>query len=369
MVLRLKYKDKNWNVSLPTVRAFHFEQDEVKEYVEKGGDNPLVFDTNIISNCNTNCIYCSTQGGKYDVRYPQEKGYPFITDDQYKDVIKQLPKLGVRTFFICSNGEPLLNPNRFLSLARIAYDNGVRVITYTNGTTLSDSFLKKLEEVDVNLVMKLESFSPKNNNEIILNTPKKRKKSFYGYTYTRFMGQTVPNFIPRAFETYSKDTNRLGLESMIINENTHELLDIREWGFNELGCPQFLKHVYPLGYVMLRGRYIQPTEGRKVEIDQEIKKLDESKGLKYPDFITPDHFSFDSRRLMNNLTSSTGFPFRVFGHEREGVYHSSQLIKTKIGFGTGKIIRIVNEEGMIDMARYFGEISKNVGEENVWRPS
>ena len=267
MVVKLKYTDDIWDVTLPTVRAYEFRQEEIQDYLRIGGDHPLVFDMNLINRCNTNCVYCSTQGGKYDVRYPLEKSFGFVTDGEWREVVRQLPGLGVRTFFICSNGEPLLKSERFLGLAREAHEKGLEVVTYTNGTTLTPELLRELESLDVNLVMKLESLDPERNDGIILNTPERRKKSFQRYKYTLFGGEQILDHIPRAFEIYGRDTGRLGLETMVIKDNTHEVLDIREWAYQELDCVQFLKHVYPLGYVQLRGRDIQPTEGEKTEID------------------------------------------------------------------------------------------------------
>lgn len=96
-------------------------------------------------------------------------------------------------FFISSNGEPLLDPKRFLRLAREAAKISVRIITYTNDTTLNRDVLRELEEADVNLVMKLESLNPKNNDKIIFNPNKRRKKDkLSGYIYKDFLGQRLP---------------------------------------------------------------------------------------------------------------------------------------------------------------------------------
>lgn len=367
MVLRLEYKDDIWNVALPTVKAFHFTQDELRKYLHQGGKHPLVFDTNLVGGCNTNCIYCSTQGGKYDVRYPVERDHKFVTDEQYSQVISQLGKLGVKTFFICSNGEPLLKPERFLGLARKAKEEGVRVITYTNGTTLSERVLRDLEKADVSLVMKLESLDPTLNDAIILGDAEKRKKSFTGYDYIDFNGKIIPSHIPRAFDIYG-DSSRLGIETMILTDNIEEVVEMRDWIFQSFDCAQFLKQVYSLGYAELSGREIQPAQDKRQEVEKRVRALDAKHGMKYPDFPTPDHFSFDARRLMNNVASAAGFPLRVFGHERAGMYQSSQLVKKKIGFGTDTLIGIIDENGEVNMADYFEKISLNLGVENVWSP-
>jgi sulfatase maturation enzyme AslB (radical SAM superfamily) len=75
----LKYQNEIWNVKLPSIRAYTFENRDIDEFI-KNGEVPLDFDTNLINGCNCNCKYCATQGGKSDVRFSYSGGLPKLTD-------------------------------------------------------------------------------------------------------------------------------------------------------------------------------------------------------------------------------------------------------------------------------------------------
>lgn len=353
----MTYQRGDWDVVLPSVRGFSFSEDEIERFLDCTSPIPLVFDTNMVSACNTNCVYCSTRGGKSDVRFPAERRIPLITDEQYKELIRQFGKLGVRTFFICSNGEPLLNPDRFLDVVSGAADAGVRIITYTNGTTLTPPVLRRLRNAGVSLVLKLESLTPERNDRIILNVPERRKRAFSGYTYGTFHGQNVPSHIIDAFTTFGSDSDMLALETMITLENALDAVDIRQWAYEELGASQFLKHLYNIGYVQIMGHEVRPGK----EIDSLVRKrvhaLDSAWGMRYPTSPLPDEYSYDARRLMNNLVNAEGVPFRMFGHERGGIYHNSQVVPLSFGFGTSLVVSLLNERGDIDARSYFRTIA------------
>jgi len=178
----LKYESKDWNI--------------------RNGSIPLDFDTNMISECNANCKYCATQGGKSDVRFNYDNSLSKLTDKNISEMIQQLNLIGTRTFFLCSNGEPLLNPKRFLNILDEAGDKEIKIVTYTNGTTLNRNILKELHKRKVNLVMKLESLDLKKNDEIILS---KNNSKYKPYKYYRFNDQMVPTGIIEAFEVYGVD--------------------------------------------------------------------------------------------------------------------------------------------------------------------
>ena len=352
----LNYKNEKWNISLPSIRAYTFNKKEIDSFIENG-EYPLDFDTNLISGCNTNCNYCATQGGKSDVRFNSNTNLPNITDKNLSTIIKQLNSIGTKTLFLCSNGEPLLNPRRFLNILDEAGERNMNVITYTNGTTLDRKFLKELYRREVNLVMKLESLNPKLNNEIILG--KNNLKKYSKYQYGTFNNQKVPIGIIEAFDVYGNNSDCLGLETMILKDNISEVLEIREFAY-DLGVSQFLKHLYPLGYTKLRGKEVMPRQDKEKNLKNDIINFDSRYGFIYPSFDTPDYFSYDARRFMNNCINSKNFPFRMFSHEVGGVYHSSQIVPVKFGFGTEKIISIFDSNGDINMNKYFEQIRESI---------
>jgi len=348
---RLDYQNERWKVNLPSIRAYAFDKEYIDSFIEDGS-TPLDFDTNLIGECNANCKYCATQSGKSDVRFDYDNGLFRLTDENISAIIQQLNLLGTKTFFLCSNGEPLLNPKRFLNILDEAGDKDINIVTYTNGTTLNRNVLRELHKRKVNLVMKLESLDPRKNDEIIFGKNHPRNKS---YEYSNFNNQKVPRGIIEAFEVYGIDSDCLSIGTMILKDNIEEVLEIRNWIY-ELGSSQFLKHLYPLGYTKLRGEEVMPNNKKERCLVQKIIDFDSNFGFIYPSFQTPDHFSYDARRFMNNCVNVQGFPFRMFAHEVGGVYHSSQIVSTKFGFGTDKVISVFDSKGNVNMKEYFDKI-------------
>lgn len=352
---RLKYQNEEWNINLPSIRAYTFEKEDVDSFIREGLI-PLDFDTNLVGGCNANCKYCATQGGKSDVRFNYDNSLPKLTDKNLSEMIQQLNLLGTKTFFLCSNGEPLLNPKRFLNILDKAGNKDINIVTYTNGTTLNKNILRELHKRKVNLVMKLESLNPRKNDEIIFGKNFQKNKS---YEYSNFNNQQIPRGIIEAFETYGNDSDCLGIETMILKDNIDEVIDIRNWIY-QLGSSQFLKHLYPLGYTKLRGEEVIPNNQKEKDLVQKIIDFDFNYGFKYPLSQTPDHFSYDARRFMNNCVNIKGFPFRMFAHEIGGVYHSSQAVSTKFGFETDKVISVFDSEWKVNMKEYFNKIGERI---------
>lgn len=352
---RLKYQNEEWNINLPSIRAYTFEKECIDSFI-KDGLIPLDFDTSLIGGCNANCKYCATQGGKSDVRFNYDKSLPKLKDKNFSEMIRQLNILGTKTFFLCSNGEPLLNPKRFLNILDEAGDKEINIVTYTNGRTLDRNLLRELHKRKVNLVMKLESLNPRRNDEIIFGKNNSKNES---YEYSNLNNQKVSRGIIEAFEVYGTDSDCLGIETMILKDNIDEVIDIRKWIY-ELGSSQFLKHLYPLGYTKLRGEEVMPDIKKEKDLVQRIINFDSNYDFVYPSYQTPDHFSYDARRFMNNCVNIQGFPFRMFAHEIGGVYHSSQIVSTKFGFGTDKIISIFDSEGNVNMKEYFDKIGEHI---------
>jgi MoaA/NifB/PqqE/SkfB family radical SAM enzyme len=348
----LRYTNKDWNINLPSIRAYTFDKREIDVFI-RGGEVPLDFDTNLTGGCNADCIYCATRGGKSDIRFADTGNLPSLADEDLSNIMNQLSHLGTRTFFLCSNGEPLLDSGRFLKIIDRAGDINLNIITYTNGTTLDKSLLKELHKRKVNLVMKLESFNPNLNDSIVLGKNKHKTK----YSYGILNNQKVPTGIIEALSTYNSDSDCLGIETMILKQNLNEILDIREWSY-QLGISQFLKHLYPLGYAKIKGKEIIPGQEDEEKLEKDILAMDLKKGFVYPLYSTPDNYSYDVRRFMNNCLSNNDFPFRMFAHEAGGVYHSSPIIPLQFGFGTGKVISIFNTKGKIDMKNYFEKIKE-----------
>jgi len=359
---QLEYRTSTWDVVLPSIRAYSYSQEDIDAFYHNP-QFPLAFDTNISNPCNRFCQYCVTGGGSIkDPRFEHPADVPTLGDKDISNMISQLSKLGARSFFLCSNGEPLLDRRRFLKIIDgIGYRGNINLITYTNGTTLSKEFVRELHQRDVNLVMKLESLDPRRNDRLTGNwqvaSPVRR------YQYGTLEGQQVPVGIINAFEEYGGDSDCLGVETMILNDNLAELLDIRAWAYTRLGVSQFLKHGYPIDYQGLGRGQVLPDEESKRRISQEIIDFDHEFGFVYPTADqTAEPYSFDVRRFMNNFFAVNEFPFRIFAFEVGGTYHSGDFTRIKFGFGTDNVVTVFDSDGNINTADYFRRILQILGQ-------
>ncbi|MEE8401586.1 MAG: methyltransferase domain-containing protein [Candidatus Hydrothermarchaeaceae archaeon] len=109
--------------------------------------------------CNLSCQHClvsAAPGG--------EEG---ISTEEWRRVIKDALKLGVKRFFI-TGGEPLMRDDIFELLGTMV-KGGAEIVILTNGTLLKGSILKRLVKLGpekVKIQVSLDGSSPKTNDKI-----------------------------------------------------------------------------------------------------------------------------------------------------------------------------------------------------------
>jgi len=114
---------------------------------------------NVTNKCNLNCKHCFNRLLELppdtlvvsDVRNFIECGEKYISKNL------TLALLG---------GEPLLNKEKVLSIAKIGYDFGFESIVSTNGIKIDDDFAKNAVDLDLIVQVSLEGNIPKINNNI-----------------------------------------------------------------------------------------------------------------------------------------------------------------------------------------------------------
>ena len=99
---------------------------------------PKIVEFEITLACNLRCIHCYCMAGK--------KSEEELTTEEIKDLMVDLKNLGIWAFDIVG-GEPLVRPDIYeiLSFAR---EIGLRVMINTNGTLVTEKVVKKLKEVN-----------------------------------------------------------------------------------------------------------------------------------------------------------------------------------------------------------------------------
>jgi MoaA/NifB/PqqE/SkfB family radical SAM enzyme len=107
-----------------------------------------------------NCIYCDSkpQVGEKD---PNELSW----EDLYS-LIDESIKLGLKWVYTCGLGEPL-EDDRFWNLAELLHKNDVGLSLFTNGILIDAGVAKRLYDLNVNLILKLDTFDAASFNRIL----------------------------------------------------------------------------------------------------------------------------------------------------------------------------------------------------------
>jgi len=346
--LSFQFKLNGKRFETPSISAYNFSKADLYLFEKRKDFVPLILDTNIKSSCSLGCSYCFTSKGKED-RFGVENYITRLSDSELREIATQFGNLGGKALFICSEGEPLQNPERFLRLAKTVKESGLELITYTNAIMIDKKLAKILHNFGVNLVLKLESLDPKINEEIL--------NSEGQYEYIRFIGEKIPKQIKICIQEYGDDNNKIALSSIINGENSKGLLELRRWAFECLGISHFLKKPYLFGEANRNKDKIFSFNEKEVSFS--IYEFDKSYGFSYPLNVS-DTYSFDIRRFTNNYVNSRGLPIRVFGHPRAGVYHNSGAVKPTFGFKKGIFVSMRDKKGKINLEEYFSNIQRSI---------
>ncbi len=123
----------------------------------EGTDSGYPFTFIRFSNCNLRCNYCDTE-------YSFENGKEITVEE----VVKKVTEFGIDKILL-TGGEPLLQKEGLLELAKILHDQGYKIYIETNGSILLDkipSYITKIIDVKTLSSGHEESFNIKNINYI-----------------------------------------------------------------------------------------------------------------------------------------------------------------------------------------------------------
>ena len=313
-----------------------------------------MLDVNIQSPCSFNCIYCYTSHGKVD-RYNANFKITKLNDKEIETIIKQFGNLGGKSLFICSEGDPLFYPDKFIHFAQIAKTLNLKTVTYTNASSINKTIAKKLHDLGVNLVLKMESIDPKINDILLRHNDQ--------YAYTDYKGAIIPKQIKTVINEYQSDIGKLAISSMITKLNLHSLIETRNWSYEEIGVSHFLKQLYFFGHAKSNFDQLSIRPDELLEFEKKLYNYDKEWGFYYP-MDMADQYSYDIRRFLNNYLSIENFPARIFGHPRGGVYCSSESLSVKFNFNEGFRVSMKDHSGKINLKEYFKSIHSII-QENI----
>jgi MoaA/NifB/PqqE/SkfB family radical SAM enzyme len=129
--------------------GLEFSPEEIRQVRSRNGLLSMELELSRI--CNLGCIYCYAASGRAldnELRLPE-----------LLDAVDQAIELGVKKIIILGGGEPLLFPQLFALLAYIR-DRNLTVDLFTNGTLLTPEHAKRLYQMQVGVVIKMNSRNP-----------------------------------------------------------------------------------------------------------------------------------------------------------------------------------------------------------------
>lgn len=194
----------------PLLKGWDFKP---SDYIDAWKDGTLL--TSSIENtnlCNCDCEYCfrggtSTEG---DVRFENE-----ISRKQLMDAVNEMSELGVKTINIIGTGEPLIDKGLEGLLAHIS-ELGITPVIATNGSLITPSLVDAFQKYNTSVILKMNSLNPELQNKLVRRAWFAEKRD-YGLGLLFDAGFNKPN------EDYQ---TRLGINSMVFQENKDEVLDI-----------------------------------------------------------------------------------------------------------------------------------------------
>ncbi|MBI4708613.1 MAG: radical SAM protein [Candidatus Portnoybacteria bacterium] len=143
----------------PFLKAIDFSEKDFE-------NNNLLLELRIhvIEECNLKCVYCLSNAPFISEK--RENNKTKLSLDEIKNNIKQAKDLGIKVVSITGSGEPLLYRN-LKELIDFIKSLDLRVVLFTNSLLLSKELAEWLNERDVNLMVKLNSFNPEINDKLV----------------------------------------------------------------------------------------------------------------------------------------------------------------------------------------------------------
>jgi radical SAM protein with 4Fe4S-binding SPASM domain len=201
--------------------------------------------------CNFKCAYC----------YVPSNGVckDEMTRSEIRDVVVQAQELGARKIIVLG-GEPMLYPAIFEMLEFIG-ERGMEAEMFTNGSNVTAENARRLFELDVNVVLKMNSFDRKLQDEL--------------------------TGVPGSYETiqcalvnltssgYPSERPYLAVSTIVCKQNISEMPRLWQWLRDRRILP-YLEMITPQGNAV-DNQWLYPDPRETRELFDEIARIDREK--------------------------------------------------------------------------------------------
>jgi len=194
----------------PLIRGWDFELSEYEEAWKKG--RLLTGQIETSNKCNLLCEYCFRDEAGSDAK--KSLANELDTDESLK-IITDMVDLGAQTINIIGAGEPTIDFRLPGLLERISMSGAIPVV-FTNGYKLRESLLQKFDETGTSIVVKVNSFDPETQDNIV---------NRQGYAAKRDI--TLHNLMEAEFN--HPNITRLGIDCVVSKHNIDEVLKIHRY--------------------------------------------------------------------------------------------------------------------------------------------
>ena len=189
----------------PLVKGLDFSEEKIRYALKHNRMLMLIIFTD--KKCNLKCPYCFTSGW-------EEKRENLLSLSEYKDIIIQAKELGAKSVWWVGTGEPFLYEH-WRELIDFITAQNMWVGIYTNGTLIDKEVVRFVNERNVSLYVKMNSFDPQIQDKLaggIKGTYKKIQKG-------------IKNLLEVGFNR----ENRFAIETVITKLNYHKIPEIFRW--------------------------------------------------------------------------------------------------------------------------------------------
>lgn len=227
-----------------------FSGEDIADTVKR--ERLLTMEIEFNSECNFNCIYC----------YVEHKTAPGdeLSPEEFRDVISQARDMGVRTMVVLG-GEPMLYPY-LMEMIRYMRGLDLEVELFTNGAHMTESMARALFEHEVTVVLKMNTFQEE-LQDMLAGRPGAYKQIQASLANLKGAGYPGPE-------------RRLGISTIICNQNYDELAKLWKW-IREQEITPYFEMITPQGGAKVeKSLYIKPS--RMQELFQQLSVIDKAYG-------------------------------------------------------------------------------------------
>ncbi|MBF0387202.1 MAG: radical SAM protein [Candidatus Omnitrophica bacterium] len=201
--------------------------------------------------CNLRCPYC------YISTAPDPKNE--LTSAEIRDVILQARDLGARKIIILG-GEPLIYP-RIMEKIEFIREQGLQVELFTNGAHLTQARARRLFDLGVNVVLKMNSFKDDIQDKLV-GVPGTSKKMRAALAHLREAG-------------YPRGDGFLAVSTVICQDNLPELTALWIW-LRDQGILPYFEILTPQGGAA-KNDGLNVSTGELEKFFHEISEIDRTR--------------------------------------------------------------------------------------------